>query len=210
MRCETAIPTDAPKPAKMCVRTSVERWLTSLMRARAVHPLLLEPAYWRDRLRCLEGGPVGVVWTPRHDLSGRGVEAMEFRIVAHDGERLWGLFAWPAWQNEPWKAIVRSVGPAERPEIDARRVREGVAEFIFQEPAGRRLSDRVVDVLHVVKLAFQTRGIGDVEVETEPGHGAGPSGASSSAVRADAADDCLIAEQILLHRMGGREADSDF
>ncbi|MEM8712902.1 MAG: hypothetical protein AAGG01_18275, partial [Planctomycetota bacterium] len=138
------------------------------MRARkSVHPLLLEPVYWRNRLAELPDGPSGVIWTPRPDLSGAGMEVTEFRIETHDGERLWGLFARPTWQAEPWPAAVRSVGPAVRPTTCARTCQTGTAEFVFQEPAGRRLADRVMDVMQVCKLALGTRGIEQIEVQHE-------------------------------------------
>lgn len=116
---------------------------------------------------------------------------MEFRIQSHDGESLWGLFARPAWHSEPWQAIVRSVGPATRPTIDARLVQEGTAEFVFQEPAGRRLADRVVDVMQICRLAMETTGIDGVEVQ-------GPTGKAS---KATCNDEVLIADQLLTHRI---------
>lgn len=162
------------------------------MRARrAVHPLLLDPSYWRDKLQSISHGSIGVVWTPRPDLSGRGKETMEFRVRSHDGERLWGLFARPSWQSEPWPAIVRSVGPADRPTLDARRIQTGTAEFVFQEPAGRRLADRVIDVMQVCRLALETQGIEEVEVE----------GPHARAAGADCNDELLIAGQLLTHRI---------
>ena len=117
---------------------------------------------------------------------------MEFRIKSHDGERLWGLFARPTWQSEPWPAIVRSVGPATRPCIKPRTIQTGTAEFVFQEPAGRRLADRVIDVMQVCRLALETSGIEEVEVE----------GPADEAQSGDCNDELLIAEQLLAHRIG--------
>ncbi len=163
------------------------------MRARkAVHPLLLEPTYWRSRLDRLDQDAIGVVWTPRPDLSGGGREVCEFRIRAHDGGRLWGLFARPTWQAGPWPARVRSVGPAVRPRVDTRAVQSGAAEFVFQEPAGRRLSDRVLDVMQVCRVALATKGINAIEVEPPV---AGPDACN---------DELLIAGQLLSSRIGSR------
>lgn len=89
---------------------------------------------------------------------------MEFRIRAHDGQQLWGLFARPGWHEGPHPARIRSVGPAERPEIDAHGLQEGHAEFVFQEPAGRRLEDRVLDVVRICQMAFATEGIDRLRV----------------------------------------------
>ncbi|MEC8493898.1 MAG: hypothetical protein VXZ39_03175 [Planctomycetota bacterium] len=176
----------------MAVRTDLEPGLVALMRARrAVHPLLLDPSYWRGRLQTLSGDMLGIVWTPRPDLSGRGKETMEFRIRSHDGEQLWGLFSRPAWHSEPWRAVVRSVGPAARPTIDSKLIQDGTAEFVFQEPAGRRLADRVVDVMQICRLAMETTGIDGVEVQA-------PAGETHSLA---CNDDLLIAEQLLNHRI---------
>lgn len=113
----------------------------------------------------------------------------EFRIRAHDGGRLWGLYAHPTWQPGPWPAKVRSVGPATRPMPEGRLVQCGTAEFVFQEPAGRRLCDRVLDVMQVCRVALATTGIDEIEVEA-PKAGA------------DACnDELLIAGQLLKSRI---------
>ncbi|MEL6904125.1 MAG: hypothetical protein AAFZ87_09340 [Planctomycetota bacterium] len=157
---------------------------------RAVHPLLLDPSYWRTRLDALPAD-CGAVWTPRKEQSRDGIEVAEFRLNAHDGVRLWGLFARPTWISGPWHATVRTVGPADRPQVDSALVRVGSAEFVFQEPAGRRLADRVLDVMQVCRLALATPAITGVEVEAPDecrGVGSG--------------DEAVIAERVMLqHRV---------
>lgn len=158
---------------------------------RTVHPLLLEPSYWRERMESIDQASIGVVWTPRGDLSRDGKEVREFRIRTEDGSRLWGLFARPTWQKGPWTAIVRSVGPADRPAVTASLVRGGTAELVFQEPAGRRLADRVVDVMQVCRIALAMRDIERVEVEVpEADNCRGGIGN----------DELVIAEQLLARR----------
>ena len=56
----------------------------------------------------------------------------------------------------PVPARIRSVGPEQRPEIDPSAIENGAAEFVFQEPAGRRLEDRVLDVVRICQVAFKT------------------------------------------------------
>ncbi len=172
---------------------------------KAVHPLLLEPAYWRNRLQELHDEPSGVVWTPRPDLSGGGHEVTEFRIRAHDGGRLWGLFSRPTWQAGPWPASVRSVGPAVRPSTCPATAQHGTAEFIFQEPAGRRLCDRVMDVMQVCRLALKTKGVQEVQVQHDHAslHHRDP-GASPTVTNAD---ELLIVEQLLSHRIASVRPD---
>tara|TARA_R110002126_G_scaffold6119_14_gene32305 strand:- start:5768 stop:6427 length:660 start_codon:yes stop_codon:yes gene_type:complete len=198
---------------------------------RSVHPLLLEPTYWRQRLQALEMELAGPLITPRPDLSGNGRDVVEFRVRAHDGERLWGLLSRPEFTTGPLAATIRSVGPADpvapsfagskpfgpgqdqpnrrrsedphlladtndadtdgptastdqdptltstdeasetRPERSATPGQE-VAEFIFQEPAGRRLEDRVLDVMRICKIACATSGVDELRVELSQDAGA--------------------------------------
>jgi hypothetical protein len=120
---------------------------------------LLEPTYWRSRLQGM--GQVGrsLTLVPRPDLSGAGIEVVEFRLRAHDGTRLWGLLARPGWHPGELPARIRMVGPAERPEVDSHALERGEADVVFQEPPGRRLEDRVLDVVRICQLAQDTEGV---------------------------------------------------
>ena len=120
-------------------------------RKGTLHPLLLERGYWRNRLRELRLSRVSLVLIPRPELSGNGIEVDEFRVRAHDGIRIWGLRARSRFGHR--SARVRIVGPSDLPKIDSAAVLRGEAEFVFQEPAGRRLEDRVLDVLRVCQIA---------------------------------------------------------
>lgn len=126
---------------------------------KAVHPLLMEPVYWRNRLTEMGTMRQSVMIVPRPDLSRAGLEVVEFRLKAHDGVRLWGLLSRPGWRGGVRPARIRMVGPAERPMVDTRALDQGYADFIFQEPAGRRLEDRVLDVIRVAQMAFGTDGV---------------------------------------------------
>jgi hypothetical protein len=44
-------------------------------------------------------------------------------------------------------------------EVDRAWIENGGAEFVFQEPAGRKLEDRVLDVVHMSRMAFHTEGV---------------------------------------------------
>jgi len=126
---------------------------------RALHPLLLEPTYWRNRLQEQKLVRRGTLITPRPDLSCATVEVQEIKFKAHDGVRLWGLMARCPMMQEAKEARIRVVGPAHPAEIEAHWVRGGSCEFVFQELAGRRLEDRVLDVLQVCELAASIEGI---------------------------------------------------
>lgn len=164
------------------------------MRAKkSVHPLLLEPTYWRNRLQGLDLSRSYPLITPRPDLSPPGTEVVEFRLKSYDGRPLSGLFARPTWQRGPWPARIRAVcGPKElQPEdleVDKEAVRSGTAEFIFREQDGRRLEDRVLDVVQVCHLAYRTQGIDEEAVSFScPGAERAP-------------DEFLIAEQLFAGR----------
>lgn len=131
---------------------------------KAVHPLLLEPIYWRTRLEEARTVRRALMLTPRPDLSGGGRDVTEFRIRAHDGVRLWGLLAWPAWHAGARPAEIRKVGAATPPRIDDELVRSGTAEVLFQAPAGRRLEDRVLDVIRVFQMCAATEGVNPEEI----------------------------------------------
>jgi hypothetical protein len=161
--------------------------------ARSLHPLLLEPSYWRGRAQALEAHQGGVIWTPRPDLEAPGIRVLEFRLRNLDGGHLRGLFARCTWRNGPAGAVLRTVRPASRLEIRKDEVRDGVAEFVLQESAGRPLADRVLDVVLLSQVATETEGISRVEVD----HGAN---------RGDS-DAAAIAQQLLVHRIVSPSSD---
>lgn len=139
---------------------------------RALHPLLLERGYWRNRLQVLSLARPSVLLIPRPDLSTPLVEVDEFRIRTHDGIRLYGLRAQHRQGEHHSPARIRIVGPCEAPEVDREGLSAGEVEFVFQAPAGRRLEDRVLDVLRVCQVA-----------------------ARSEQVRADQVDLCCLDQQ---------------
>lgn len=118
-----------------------------------LHPLLLERGYWRNRLQELKLARQSVLLIPRPELSTPFVEVDEFRIRAHDGVRLFGLRAQPRIHSQTAGARVRIVGPSDLPVIDCSAIEDGESEFVFQEPAGRKLEDRVLDVLRICQMA---------------------------------------------------------
>lgn len=133
------------------------------MRARkSIHPLLLETSYWRNRLKSLNLEQAGLLLHERSDLSGRGRIVVEFHLRTPEGARIWGLIARPAWTSGPRPACIRSVGPTDLPTLDPEAVEKGLTEVVYQEPAGRRLEDRVLDALRIRRIAA---GSADVDGE---------------------------------------------
>jgi len=125
---------------------------------RTLHPLLLERVYWRNRLQQLNLAQPSVLLIPRPELSTNSVEVDEFRLRTHDGIRLYGLRAQSRLPVPEQQVMVRLVGPCDSPDLDRDAMSNGATEFVFQEPAGRRLEDRVMDVLRVCQIAAAQEG----------------------------------------------------
>jgi hypothetical protein len=136
---------------------------------------LLEQEYWRNRLRALRLARPSALYTPRPDLSSRSVRVEEFRVRAYDGLRLPGLVGKRSMAIGASRIRLRILPPEALPEVDMPAVRSGVIEYALQLPAGRRLEDRVLDVLRVCELAASRESIRPQDVllyspegETEP------------------------------------------
>jgi hypothetical protein len=119
---------------------------------------LLDAGFWRERLARLRSTPRSLFFTPRPDLSGPLVEVDEWRLRAHDGERLWGLRVRPSFQTEPAGASIRFVAAPGRPEVAPERVAGGREDWIAQIPAGRRLEDRVLDLVRLTEVVVEVCG----------------------------------------------------
>ncbi len=131
-------------------------WLVALVPEpshRDLHPLLLEPDYWRDRLRQQRSVRPFLLLTPRPDLSTGACEVQEIRFQAHDGVRLWGLVGRCPLLRDEQPAALRIVGPCHLPAIDVNSVQLGCTEFVIQSPPGRRLEDRVLDAVRLCEIA---------------------------------------------------------
>lgn len=156
---------------------------------RTPSPFLLERGYWQDRLARMDSVHRGLLMIPRNDLTTAFADVVEWRMRAHDGVRLWGLRAFSPFHPEPRGVCVREICATELPEIRLETVTEGWAEFVLQVPAGRRLEDRVLDLLRVIQLALSTFGLGADAVRLEAslpaGHGRQP------------ADELVIADRLV-------------
>ncbi len=132
-------------------------------------PLLLQRSWWEERLQKLPQKPEAPLVTPRPDLSTPERTVVEFHMRAHDGARLWGLHGRPIAPKGPVATQIRSCGAADLPEIDTSVLEHGEAEFIMQEPAGRRLSDRVLDVINLYQVAKSTPGLDGANISLVQG-----------------------------------------
>lgn len=108
---------------------------------------------------------------PRPDLSTPLVEVVEWRIKAHDGSRLWGLRGQSPFHLVPKGCCLREVAAHEPVEIDLDVILGGRVDLVFQVLAGRRLEDRVLDVIRARQVA-ENCGLEPDEIEflTAEGH----------------------------------------
>jgi hypothetical protein len=127
-------------------------------------PLLLEPGYWRRRLDQMQSAHRGLLILPRPDLSSPLVDVVEWRLRAHDGVRLWGLRAGSPFHPQPCGAWIRQTTTCDLPEICMDAITDGCLDFVWLIPAGRRLENRVLDVLRVWQVAVNYSGLAPSEV----------------------------------------------
>ena len=111
---------------------------------------------------------------PRPDLSDSGIEVVEFRLIAHDRTPLWGLAGRSKFHRNSYAALVRMRGPAEELLVDQELVARGAADVVLQCPAGRKLEDRVLDLLRVCEVARDMDGVTEIQVQepSSPSNGA--------------------------------------
>ena len=131
----------------------------------------------------------GLLILPRADLTTQLADVVEWRMRGHDGVQLWGLRAMSPYHPEPRGVCVREVCATELPEVRLETVAEGWAEFVLQIPAGRRLEDRVLDLVRVIQVALSTCGVAAEAVRLEASVLAGE--------RRRPADELVIAERLV-------------
>lgn len=130
----------------------------------------------------------GLLLLPRQDLTSPFADVVEWRMRAHDGVRLWGLRGLNPFRPEPSSALVRAVDITELPQVNLDVLAEGSAEFVYQVPAGRRLEDRVLDLLRVIQLALGTSGLEPDGIRLD---------LDSEQAAARESDDVMIVEKLL-------------
>jgi hypothetical protein len=117
---------------------------------------LLEPDFWRERLAGMGSVSRGLLLFPRPDLASPVVDVVEWSLRAHDGIRLWGLKGQSSFYPEPKGVWLREFDSADQPEVWLDPIYDGCIDFAMQVPPGRRLEDRVLDVLRVWQAAAST------------------------------------------------------
>ena len=138
---------------------------------RVPSPYLLDPGFWQDRVARMDAVNRGLMLLPRPDLSSPMLDVVEWRIKAHDGSRLWGLRGSSPFHVIPKGVCLREVAAHEPVEIDLDVILDGRVDLVFQLLAGRRLEDRVLDVIRARQVA-ENCGVepDEVELVTSAGH----------------------------------------
>lgn len=98
----------------------------------------------------------GLLLFPRPDLCSPLVEVVEWSLRAHDATRLWGIQSRSTFHPEPKGVWVRQFGTTEAPAPWLEAIYEGCVDFAWQLPPGRKLEDRVLDLLRVVQSAGES------------------------------------------------------
>jgi len=96
---------------------------------------------------------------PRPDLCQPGVEILELRLRAVDGQRLHALLGRSAFHKEGGVVHVRAPGELSVESLDQRTIHEGGTDVVFDGPSDRRLEDRVLDILRIVGAACSVEGV---------------------------------------------------
>jgi hypothetical protein len=119
----------------------------------------MDPEFWRPRIERLAREPRQLAIFPRQDLSRPGIEVKELRMRAHDGARLTALLSRSAFAGEGLVVSLRACPDLNGVELDFPAVEAGGTDLVFEYPRGRRLEDRVLDVVRVTGAVCSVEGI---------------------------------------------------
>ena len=134
---------------------------------------LLDPEYWRPRLKLLKSTPRRLLVFPRPEQSRPGTELVEFRVRAHDDQRLVGMLARRAYGRDCDMIRLRACRDIDAGRIDWEAVGDGITDLIIEVPEGRRLTDRVLDALRLTQAACSIESVGFARVVFGDGGGCG-------------------------------------
>jgi len=119
-------------------------------------------------LERLEREPRKLAVFPRPDLARPGIDVVELRLCAHDGVRLTALLARSAFAETGLVVRLRACNDPTSAELDFSAVEEGGTDLVMQYPPGRRLEDRVLDVLRIMAAACSVESVDCSKVSFRP------------------------------------------
>ncbi|MFT5688641.1 MAG: cephalosporin-C deacetylase-like acetyl esterase, partial [Planctomycetota bacterium] len=110
----------------------------------AFREFLLDPDYWKPRLKDLSKAPRELAMFPRPDLARSTLDVTELGMLAHDGSRLRGLLVRPARRvrGEDIDLVASEFLGADA--VPWKRAEGGVCVLVYELGKGRRLEDRVL------------------------------------------------------------------
>lgn len=114
---------------------------------------LMDPEYWRPRLERLSQVPRQLVVCPRPELSRPGIEVLELRLQAHDEQPIRALMGRSSYARRGDQVRLHPGASLERHDLDWASLDEGCTDVAVSFAPGRRLEDRVLDVLRVAEAA---------------------------------------------------------
>jgi hypothetical protein len=127
--------------------------------------LLLDPEYWLPRLEKLAKEPRQLAIFPRPELSRPGIDVLELWLRAHDGVRLIALLARSAFVGSGLHVQLRSCSDLAQAVLDWRSVERGGSDLVYCYPPGRKLEDRVLDVVRIVEAACSMESVDCEKIE---------------------------------------------
>jgi hypothetical protein len=121
--------------------------------------LLHDRAFWRSRLERLDSIPRHLVLFPRPDLGRPGVDVIELRLRAHDGRLLHALLGRVVFYQGGGTVRLRPCETLDPIGLDWEAIDGGETDVLFAFPPDRRLEDRVLDTLRILRAACSIEGV---------------------------------------------------
>lgn len=115
--------------------------------------MLFDPRYWRERQDAMAQVPRQLLVFPRQELALPGGEASELWLRGHDRVRLRALFARSVVIFPRPEIRLRWVDELGAPRLEWDSIADGQPQLVVEELGGRRLEDRVLDLLRTIQAA---------------------------------------------------------
>lgn len=129
-----------------------------------LHPAFVDPGYWNERLDALDAVPRQLLVFPRTELALPGGEASELWLRAHDRVRLRALFGRSGVAVPRGELALATVVDLHGQRLDWDQIADGRPQVILERQAGRRLEDRVLDLLRVLRAARDLAGLQELRI----------------------------------------------
>ena len=129
-----------------------------------LHPAFTDSGFWGERLATLAETSRQLLVFPRAELALPGGEASEIWLRAHDRTRLRALFARSAVAVPRSELLVSLVDDLHGRRLDWDQIADGRPQCVLERQAGRRLEDRVLDLIRVIRAARDLAGMDDPRI----------------------------------------------